>query len=121
MRPRTGLLRATSVVQSCDTEPGTPERAPSSEERGMRGAAWLFVVTLVVTACAPAEEPGGSAGAGDGDGEVEGSIRVALGDIEGVETLNLLIALERVKERGVDVELTEFAEEDLAAEAVLGG
>jgi NitT/TauT family transport system substrate-binding protein len=52
---------------------------------------------------------------------VEGSIRVALGDIEGVETLNLFIALERVRERGIDVELTEFAEEDLAAEAVLGG
>jgi NitT/TauT family transport system substrate-binding protein len=52
---------------------------------------------------------------------VEGTIRVALGDIEGVETLNLLIALERVRARGIDVQLTEFAEEDLAAEAVLGG
>jgi NitT/TauT family transport system substrate-binding protein len=52
---------------------------------------------------------------------VEGTIRVALGDIEGVETLNLLIALERLRERGIEVELQEFAEEDVAAEAVLNG
>jgi NitT/TauT family transport system substrate-binding protein len=95
----------------------------------MRSAAWLFVIALVLGACGPAEESpsdaaGTDAGAGSpgADGEpVEGTIRVALGDIEGVETLNLLIALERVRERGIDVELTEFAEEDLAAEAVLGG
>jgi NitT/TauT family transport system substrate-binding protein len=100
----------------------------------MRIAAWFFVIALALAACAPAadgESPGGGApgespGAAEGSpgtgGEpVEGSIRVALGDIEGVETLNLLIALERVRERGIDVELIEFAEEDLASEAVLGG
>jgi NitT/TauT family transport system substrate-binding protein len=95
----------------------------------MRIAAWFFVIVLVLAACAPAgESPGaeGSPGAAEGSpgagGEaVEGSLRVALGDIEGVETLNLLIALERVRERGIDVELIEFAEEDLASEAVLGG
>lgn len=82
----------------------------------MRYAAWLLATVLVLAACS------GPAGESPGDGaDVEGSIRVALGDIEGVETLNLLIALERVRERGIDVELTEFAEEDLAAEAVLGG
>jgi len=91
----------------------------------MRSAAWLFVIALVLAACGPAEEspaddPGAGGSPGDG-GAVEGSIRVALGDIEGVETLNLLIALERVRERGIEVELIEFAEEDLAAEAVLGG
>ena len=90
----------------------------------MRFAAWFFVFALVLAGCGPAEDDG-SPGAADGspaDGDtVEGSIRVALGDIEGVETLNLLIALERVRERGIDVELTEFAEEDLAAEAVLNG
>jgi NitT/TauT family transport system substrate-binding protein len=99
----------------------------------VRIAAWLFGIALVLAACSPADEqespgnggtggspaPGGSQG--EGEAPVEGSIRVALGDIEGVETLNLLIALERVRERGIDVELTEFAEEDLAAEAVLGG
>ena len=101
----------------------------------MRSAAWFFVFALVLAACSPAadgspnDDPGTGAGGsptgaeaspGD-DGAVEGSIRVALGDIEGVETLNLLIALERVRERGIEVELIEFAEEDLAAEAVLGG
>jgi NitT/TauT family transport system substrate-binding protein len=48
-------------------------------------------------------------------------IRVALGDIESVETLALFVALERVRERGVDVELTELADEDLANQAVVGG
>ncbi len=87
----------------------------------MRSAAWLFVLLLVLAACTPAEESPGDGAGSSGGGDVEGTIRVALGDIEGVETLNLLIALERVRERGIDVELTEFAEEDLAAEAVLGG
>ena len=101
----------------------------------MRFAAWFFVIALVLAACEPApgqvESPddgaqatdGPTVGASPGDGEdtVEGSVVVALGDIEGVETLNLLIALERLRERGVDVELIEFAEEDLASEAVLGG
>lgn len=91
----------------------------------MRLAAWLFALILVLAACSSGDgEPGDGDGspAGSGDaGTAEGTIRVALGDIEGVETLNLLIALERVRERGIEVELTEFAEEDLAAEAVLGG
>ena len=91
----------------------------------MMVAAWTFAIALVLTACAsdggaPAESPGGGDGSTAG-GTVEGSVRVALGDIEGVETLNLFIALERVRERGIDVELIEFAEEDLASEAVLGG
>ena len=79
----------------------------------MRSAAWLFVIVLVLAACTPAAEespgpddpgtdasPGTAEGSPDDGGTVEGSIRVALGDIEGVETLNLLIALERVRERG---------------------
>ena len=47
----------------------------------------------------------------------EGKIHVALGDVPSVETLNLLIALERVKERGIDVQLTPFKSEDVAAQA----
>lgn len=46
-------------------------------------------------------------------------IRVALGDIESVETLNLFVALERVRERGVSVELIELTSEDLATQAVV--
>jgi NitT/TauT family transport system substrate-binding protein len=90
----------------------------------MKALACMSIVVLALTACGPAEPTGeGTAGpsAAEASDMVEGTIRVALGDIEGVETLNLLIALERVRERGIDVELTEFAEEDLAAEAVLGG
>ena len=92
----------------------------------MRVAAWIFAIALVLTACAsddgaPAGSPGGADGSAPAGEMVEGSVRVALGDIEGVETLNLFIALERVRERGIDVELIEFAEEDLASEAVLGG
>ena len=49
------------------------------------------------------------------------SIRVAFGDIASVESLNLLIAFERAKERGVDVQGTFFKSEDLAAQAVVGG
>jgi NitT/TauT family transport system substrate-binding protein len=48
-------------------------------------------------------------------------VRIGLGDIATVETLNFLIALERVKERGVDVELTAFKDEDVAAQAVVNG
>ena len=57
-------------------------------------------------------------GGGGGGG---GTIKVALGDIESVETLALFIALERVRERGIEVELTELADEDLANQAVVGG
>jgi NitT/TauT family transport system substrate-binding protein len=48
-------------------------------------------------------------------------VRVAFGDIASVESLNLLIAFERAKERGVDVQGTFFKSEDLAAQAVVGG
>jgi NitT/TauT family transport system substrate-binding protein len=48
-------------------------------------------------------------------------IRVAFGDIASVESLNLLIAMERAKERGVPMELTFFNSEDVATQAVLGG
>lgn len=71
----------------------------------------LAALLLLLTACGQAG--GGSSG--------EGQIRVALGDIESVETLNLMIALERVRERGIDVELIELSSEDLANQAVVSG
>jgi NitT/TauT family transport system substrate-binding protein len=49
-----------------------------------------------------------------------GTVKVAFGDIASVEQLNLLIAFERAKERGVDVQTTFFKSEDLAAQAVVG-
>jgi NitT/TauT family transport system substrate-binding protein len=48
-------------------------------------------------------------------------IRYALGDILSVESLPLLIAVERAKQRGVDVEITSFKSEDLATQAVVNG
>ena len=48
-------------------------------------------------------------------------IRVAFGDVPSVESLNMLIAFERAKARGVEVELTSVKEEDLAAQAVVTG
>lgn len=48
-------------------------------------------------------------------------VRVALGDTISVETLAYVVALERAKERGVDYELTSFAKEDLAIQAVVNG
>jgi NitT/TauT family transport system substrate-binding protein len=74
----------------------------------------LATLGLLLTAC------GGDEGSGGGQ-EDQGSIRVALGDIESIETLALFIALERVRERDVEVELNELADEDLANQAVVSG
>ena len=64
----------------------------------------------------------GQGGQGTEQGQADqGSIRIALGDIESVETLNLFIALEHVRERGVEVQINELADEDLANQAVVGG
>jgi NitT/TauT family transport system substrate-binding protein len=82
---------------------------------------WALVAILALglglAACGEDEDSGGASGDGGGGG----SIRVALGDIESVETLALFIALERVRKRGTDVELIELADEDLANQAVVGG
>ncbi|MEX0852853.1 MAG: ABC transporter substrate-binding protein [Bauldia sp.] len=49
------------------------------------------------------------------------AVRVALGDVPGIESVQTLAALERAKERGVDVELIVLNDEDLAAQAIVGG
>ena len=74
----------------------------------------LATLGLLLTACGQDDGSGGTQ-------EDQGSIRVALGDIESIETLALFIALERVRERGVEVELNELADEDLANQAVVSG
>ena len=71
-------------------------------------------LALVLAGCGSDDTSGGG-------GEGGGKIRVALGDIESVETLGLMIALERVRKRGTEVELIELADEDLANQAVVGG
>lgn len=49
------------------------------------------------------------------------TVNVVLGDTISVETLAIVVALERAKERGVNVKLTSFAKEDLAVQAVISG
>jgi NitT/TauT family transport system substrate-binding protein len=56
-----------------------------------------------------------------GAAEAQQKIRVALGDVVSEETLAFIVALERAKDRGVDYELTSFAEEELAIQAIVGG
>jgi NitT/TauT family transport system substrate-binding protein len=81
---------------------------------------WALIAALTLglalAACGDDDDSGGG-----GEGEGGGSIRVALGDIESVETLALFIAMERVRKRGTDVEVVELADEDLANQAVVGG
>ncbi|HEU0221922.1 MAG TPA: ABC transporter substrate-binding protein [Paracoccaceae bacterium] len=48
-------------------------------------------------------------------------VRVALGDVLSVETLAVAIALERAKDRGVEYEMTSFAKEELAIQAIING
>ncbi|MCZ0964172.1 ABC transporter substrate-binding protein [Paracoccus benzoatiresistens] len=48
-------------------------------------------------------------------------MRIAFGDIATIETLGLLIALERAKEQGVKIEATFLKSEDIAAQAVVSG
>jgi NitT/TauT family transport system substrate-binding protein len=94
----------------------------------MKALACFATLVLAIAACGgPAASadvsagPTATAGAPAESQVVEGTIRVALGDIESVETLALFIAVERVRERGIDVELIELADEDLANQAVVGG
>jgi NitT/TauT family transport system substrate-binding protein len=48
-------------------------------------------------------------------------IRYALGDVVSIDELPLLIAVERAKARGVDVEVTAFKSEEIATQAVING
>lgn len=46
---------------------------------------------------------------------------LGLGDIESVETLNLMIAMQQAKARGVDIKLVALKSEDIANQAVVNG
>jgi NitT/TauT family transport system substrate-binding protein len=48
-------------------------------------------------------------------------MRIALGDLPGIESIQTLAAIERTKERGVAAELIVLNDEDLAAQAIVGG
>lgn len=49
------------------------------------------------------------------------TMRIAFGDIATVESLHLLIAFERAREKGVDIQVTYLKSEDIAAQAVVSG
>jgi NitT/TauT family transport system substrate-binding protein len=53
--------------------------------------------------------------------QAQETVRVALGDVVSEETLAFIVALERAKDRGVNYELTSFAEEELAIQAIVSG
>lgn len=48
-------------------------------------------------------------------------IRIAFGDVLSTETVSMVIALERAKGKGVDLEITFLAKEELAIQAVING
>jgi NitT/TauT family transport system substrate-binding protein len=59
--------------------------------------------------------------AGSVSGQGTTKIRYALGDVVGIDDLPLLIAAERSKARGVEVEITAFKSEEIATQAVING
>jgi NitT/TauT family transport system substrate-binding protein len=78
---------------------------------GMRTKVMLVIVLLSVLFI----------GVSTGDAQTRTKIRYALGDVITTDDLQLLIAAERAKARGVDVEVTAFKSEDLATQAVING
>jgi NitT/TauT family transport system substrate-binding protein len=62
-------------------------------------------------------------GASGSDAWAQGrtKIRYALGDVISIDELPLLIAVERAKSRGVDVEVTSYKSEEVATQAVING
>jgi NitT/TauT family transport system substrate-binding protein len=75
--------------------------------------AWFPVVlaVLLVAGALASEAPG----------QGRTKIRYALGDVISIDELPLLIAVERAKARGVDVEVTPFKSEEIATQAVING
>lgn len=73
-----------------------------------------IINVLVVTALIAAV-------AGNVSAQGRTKIRYALGDVISIDELPLLIAAERSKSRGVDVEITAFKSEELATQAVING
>jgi NitT/TauT family transport system substrate-binding protein len=49
------------------------------------------------------------------------TIKYALGDVISIDELPLLVAVERAKKRGVNVEVTPFKSEEIATQAVING
>jgi NitT/TauT family transport system substrate-binding protein len=76
------------------------------DKRAARGLAFLSALAMIGLC--------GGASAAE-------KVRVALGDVLSVETLAVAVALERARDRGVDYEMTSFAKEQLAIQAIVNG
>ncbi|MDO9413296.1 MAG: ABC transporter substrate-binding protein [Pseudolabrys sp.] len=72
-----------------------------------RAVAGIFAVASMALFAAPAV--------------AQTKVRVAIGDVLSTETLSMILALERAKEKGVDYQVTHFSKEDLAIQAVING
>ncbi|HWO41047.1 MAG TPA: ABC transporter substrate-binding protein [Candidatus Eisenbacteria bacterium] len=59
--------------------------------------------------------------AGDAFAQGRAKIRYALGDVISIDELPLLIAAEHAKQRGVEIEVTSFKNEEVATQAVING
>jgi NitT/TauT family transport system substrate-binding protein len=59
--------------------------------------------------------------AASGTAAAQTRIKYALGDVIGIDDLPLLVAAERAKKRGVEIEITPFKNEDIATQAVING
>lgn len=59
--------------------------------------------------------------AADSHAQARTKIKYALGDVISIDELPLLVAAERAKKRGVDVEITSFKSEEVATQAVING
>jgi len=73
----------------------------------------LMVVFLVVLSV--------SLSASNAQAQVRTKIKYALGDVISIDELPLLVAAERARARGVDVEVTSFKSEEVATQAVING
>jgi len=58
---------------------------------------------------------------GEAGAQANTRIKYALGDVISVDELPLLVAVERAKKRGVEVEVTAFKSEEVATQAVING
>jgi NitT/TauT family transport system substrate-binding protein len=56
-----------------------------------------------------------------GSAWAQNKIKYALGDVISIDELPLLVAAERAKKRGVEVEVTSFKNEEIATQAVING
>jgi NitT/TauT family transport system substrate-binding protein len=56
-----------------------------------------------------------------GTASAQSTIKYALGDVISIDELPLLVAVERAKKRGVNVQVTAFKSEEIAMQAVING